>query len=257
MSRALQSLRSCTASLSSRTLSRPPIDVLTRRHRLLAASTRRHFSDDKGSSEEVKGDVKEGTMETEKVELEVMSKLKAKEAEVVDLTGRLRYLQADFLNLQRNSAREKEQTRDFAITRFASDLLDTVDVLTLALKSVPKSALPPPESPPDSPPPSSDPPPPSTTPSPTTKSAEEYLAELYTGVEMTQRLLQQTLFKYQVKPFDPTGDKFDPNRHEALYQAPAQGEEPGTVIDCLKIGYTIKDRILRAAQVGVAQEAQP
>jgi molecular chaperone GrpE len=73
---------------------------------------------------------------------------------------------------------------------------------------------------------------------------------------MTQRLLQQTLFKYHVKPFDPTGDNFDPNRHEALYQAPAQGEKPGTVIDCLKIGYTIKDRILRAAQVGVAQEAQ-
>jgi molecular chaperone GrpE len=170
------------------------------------------------------------------------------------MQGRLRYLQADFLNLQRNSAREKEQTRDFAITRFASDLLETVDVLSIALKSVPPSVLPPPEVTSDSPPSSSDPPPSSTT--PPTKSAEAYLAELHNGVEMTQRLLQQTLFKYHVKPFDPTGDKFDPNRHEALYQAPAQGQQPGTVIDCLKIGYTIKDRILRAAQVGVAQESQ-
>ncbi len=81
-----------------------------------------------------------------------------------------------------------------------------------------------------------------------------HLQELHHGVEMTQRLLSQTLFKYQVKPYDPTGDKFDPNKHEALYQAPVPGKEPGTVIDCQKVGYTIKDRVLRAAQVGVAQE---
>jgi molecular chaperone GrpE len=81
-----------------------------------------------------------------------------------------------------------------------------------------------------------------------------YLQELHHGVEMTQRLLLQTLFKYQVKPFDPTGDKFDPNKHEALYQVPVPGKEPGTVIDCQKVGYTIKDRVLRAAQVGVNQE---
>jgi molecular chaperone GrpE len=157
----------------------------------------------------------------------------------------LRYLQADFLNLQRNAAREKEQTRDFAITRFANDLLETADVLTLALKSLPQAALEPttaPEtlsSPPETPP---------------LKSHQQYLQELYTGVEITQRLLLQTLFKYHVKPFDPTGDQFDPNLHEALYQAPISGKEPGTIIDCQKIGYMIKDRVLRAAQVGVVQD---
>jgi molecular chaperone GrpE len=143
------------------------------------------------------------------------------------------------LNLQRNAAREKEQTRDFAITRFAAELLETVDVLSLALKSVPESAL---SSPAETNSPSPD------------KTPSTYLQELHHGVEMTQRLLLQTLFKYHVKPFDPTGDKFDPNKHEALYQAPVPGKEPGTVIDCQKIGYTIKDRILRAAQVGVSQE---
>jgi molecular chaperone GrpE len=165
--------------------------------------------------------------------------------------GRLRYLQADFLNLQRNAAREKEQTRDFAITRFASDLLETVDVLTLALKSVPESALAPPEYPESVPPEST-----TSRPADSAKSPLTYLKELHTGVELTHRLLLQTLFKYHVKPFDPTGDKFDPNRHEALYQAPITDAEPGTIIDCQKIGYTIKDRILRAAQVGVAQEPQ-
>ncbi|THH10205.1 hypothetical protein EW145_g1495 [Phellinidium pouzarii] len=183
-------------------------------------------------------------------------KLKAKEEDVVDLTSRLRYLQADFLNLQRNSAREKEQTKDFAITRFAGDLLETVDVLSLALKSIPESALKPPA---DAEPstssastsntsdPSSESLPP--------KSPLEYLKELHHGVEMTHRQLLQTLFKFNVKPFDPTGDAFDPNRHEALYQAPILGKTPGTVIQCQKIGFTIKDRTLRAAQVGVASES--
>jgi molecular chaperone GrpE len=155
------------------------------------------------------------------------------------------------LNLQRNAAREKEQTRDFAISNFAFDLLETADVLAIALKSVPQSALVPPQTTPDvtvAAAPSQ----PSSLP---TKTPEVYLGELHTGVDMTHRLLLQTLFKYHVKPFDPTGEIFDPNRHEALYQVPVQGEKPGTIVDCQKIGYTIKDRILRAAQVGVVQEA--
>jgi len=125
---------------------------------------------------------------------------------------------------------------------------------------VPHSALrtPAPTAPSDtddpSPPPSSDTPSSDTLPP---KTHEAYLQELYTGVEMTHRLLLQTLFKYHVKPFDPTGDRFDPNLHEALYQAPIPGKEPGSVIDCQKVGYKIKDRVLRAAQVGVAQDISP
>ena len=161
------------------------------------------------------------------------------------LQGRLRYLQADFLNLQRNSAREKEQARDFAISRFASDLLETVDVLSLALKSIPKSALTPPPS---------DAPAASSSDVSAEKPADVHLRELFEGVEATQRLLLHTLFKHHVKPYDPTGEQFDPNKHEALYQAPIPGKEPGTVLECQKVGYMIKDRVLRAAQVGVVQD---
>ena len=121
-------------------------------------------------------------------------------------------------------------------------------MLALALKSVPQSALKPPETSSPSSSPASDPP------AAAEKSADAYLSELHQGVEMTHRLLLQTLFKYHVKPFDPTGDKFDPNLHEALYQAPVPGKEPGTVLQCQKIGYKIKDRVLRAAQVGVVQD---
>ncbi|CCM04582.1 uncharacterized protein FIBRA_06763 [Fibroporia radiculosa] len=239
-SQAFQLFRSCTGSLSARSVARASVPAVRRR----AAVSTRFYSDDRAQSAEDTDNKSETNAPGDSASDPTLEKLQKKEAEVVDLTGRLRYLQADFLNLQRNAAREKEQTKDFAITRFATDLLETVDVLSIALKSVPQSALA--QSSASNSAPSSD--------RPAEKSAEAYLNELYTGVEMTQRQLLQTLFKYGVKPFDPTGDKFDPNRHEALYQAPIPGKEPGTVFDCQKSGYMIKDRVLRAAQVGVVQE---
>lgn len=232
--RAVNFLRSCGGSFSSQHLTRSAVNC-PRRH-LLAG--RRHYSE--GVKAE---DSKDQTIAPEEAESELSTKLKKKEEEAADLLSRLRYLQADFVNLQRNAAREKEQTKDFAISRFASDLLETVDVLSLAVKSVPEEAL----TPSDSTPPASE--------SSTEKTPQAYLNELHTGVEMTHRLLLQTLFKYKIKPFDPTGDKFDPNMHEALYQAPIPGKEPGTILDCQKTGYMIKDRVLRAAQVGVVQDS--
>ncbi|KAF8163307.1 GrpE-domain-containing protein [Crassisporium funariophilum] len=248
-----QAFRTCTASLSSRSLARPATAISrTRMSRLASRSySEKATSVPEESKEEGQAGQKVG-QDAACSELE--TKLKAKEAETVDLTSRLRYLQADFLNLQRNAAREKEQTRDFAITRFASDLLETVDVLSIALKSVPQAALTPSTSIPPAPSESDSPDAPTLAHNPLGKNHETYLQELHTGVEMTHRLLVQTLFKYHVKPFDPTGDQFDPNFHEALYQAPIPGKEPGTVIDCQKVGYKIKERVLRAAQVGVAQD---
>jgi len=220
--------------LARRTVANSP------RTQFLAAGSRRFYSEDSKPSEQ-KGEGGNNDPGSSKGESELSKQLGAKEEEVADLKSRLRYLQADFINLQRNSAREKEQTKDYAITKFASDLLETADVLSLALKYVPPDALKPPSSP---------------TPTSTSeeKSAQTYLTELHTGVEMTHRLLLQTLFKYHVKPYDPTGEKFDPNKHEAMFQAPIPDKEPGMVFDCQTTGYTIKDRVLRAAKVGVVQD---
>ncbi|KAJ7109382.1 GrpE-domain-containing protein [Mycena epipterygia] len=242
MSLLSASLRPCTTLLSYRSLARCP-------------RVARYYSDDKAAAPGAGEQPSKDAPETPSAEPSPDAPLLKAQAEAADLLGRLRYLQADFLNLQRNSAREREKTRDFAISNFASDLLETVDVLSLALKSIPESALssdpPPLDSDEPAPEAAASPPPP---PPPPSKTSADYLRELYTGVEMTQRQLLQTLFKYHVKPFNPTGDPFDPNRHEALYQAPIPGATPGTVIDCQKMGYTIRDRVLRAAQVGVAQE---
>ena len=250
-------IRSCSGSLAVQHFARRTV-ASSPRTQFLAVGSRRFYSEDTKPSEQKR---EEGNKDAgpSKDESEFPKQLAAKEQEVADLKvclffrdrwhsvadicpqSRLRYLQADFINLQRNSAREKEQTKDYAITKFASDLLETADVLSLALKSVPPEALKLPLSP-------------ASTTTPEGKSAHAYLTELHTGVEMTHRLLLQTLFKYHVKPYDPTGEKFDPNKHEAMFQAPIPNKEPGTVFDCQKIGYTIKDRVLRAAKVGVVQD---
>jgi molecular chaperone GrpE len=79
------------------------------------------------------------------------------------------------------------------------------------------------------------------------------LAEFYDGVDLTSKSILSMLKTHGVTQFDPTGEKFNPNEHEAMFQAPIPGKEPGTVLECSKMGFKIKDRILRAAQVGVVQ----
>ncbi|GAA5919375.1 hypothetical protein JCM1841_005977 [Sporobolomyces salmonicolor] len=143
--------------------------------------------------------------------------------------ARLRLL-ADYENLQKISAREKQQAKDFALTSFAKDLISSIDVLHLALKSIPAERL--------------------------DAGTNKDLTDLHEGVSLTKKSIEKVLARHGVVPFDPTGEQFDPNKHEALYQAPVPGKEPGSVLECQEIGYMLKDRLLRPAKVGVvlAQE---
>ena len=125
--------------------------------------------------------------------------------------------------------------RDFAITRFATDIVGTVDTLAMALSSSMPSISG------------------STDTAPT--NAPEHTQALRTGVELTHKQLLSTLEKYGVSQFNPEGENFDPNWHEALFEVPVEGKESGTIVQTLKVGYKIKDRCLRAAQVGVARAA--
>jgi molecular chaperone GrpE len=144
---------------------------------------------------------------------------------------------ADFENLQKITQREKQKAKDYAIESFAKDIIANMDILHLALKHVPEERRTKQSSGQDSEP-----------------SVADNLADLYTGVSMTANHLEKTLNRFNIKSFDPTGEKFNPNLHEALYQAPIPGKEPGTVLECSKKGWMLKDRVLRAAEVGVVME---
>lgn len=131
-------------------------------------------------------------------------------------------------NLRQRTAKEVANSKDYSIQKFAKDLLDTADILSMAIKNVPQEEV-------------------------AETSTNAHLKNLHTGVSMTRDELLKTFKRYGVEPYDPINEKFDPNLHQANFQVPMPGKEPGTVFDVQKIGFMIKGRVLRPAQVGVVQ----
>jgi len=133
---------------------------------------------------------------------------------------------AEMENLRKRTAKEVADARAYGITGFARDVLDIADSLQRALDAVPAE---------------------------TRESADPMLKALIEGVVLTERSLLAALEKNGVKKFDPTGEKFDPNFQQAMYEVPDPSVPPGTVVQVVQAGYTIGDRVLRPALVGVAR----
>src|SRR6266567_3319154 len=87
----------------------------------------------------------------------------------------------------------------------------------------------------------------------TRAAADPGLTSLIEGVELTERSLLNALEKHGVKKFDPQGQKFDPNFQQAMFEVPDASVPSGTVVQVIQAGYTIGDRVLRPALVGVAK----
>lgn len=166
----------------------------------------------------------------------LQAQIKDKDAKIKELQEAILYGKADYQNLQRRSKDEKLLAGDVAITKLAKDLTNSIDILGLALRSVPDEMR-------------------TAAKDVDSKDPRRVLADLYSGVDLTSKSLLDMLRTHGIVQFDPTGEKFDPKEHEALYQAPVPGKEPGTVLECSKLGYKIKDRLLRAAEVGVVQSS--
>lgn len=138
---------------------------------------------------------------------------------------------ADFRNLQDRTQREVKTARDFAIQKFAKDLVDSVDNLDRAMGMVPVEKL-------------------------EAEDRPEHLqdfANLYEGLKMTEEILMKTLEKHGLERLNPTGDKFNPNDHEATFMAPQPEKEDNTVFFVQQKGFKLNGRVLRAAKVGVVK----
>ena len=148
---------------------------------------------------------------------------------------------ADFRNLQDRARRDQQAAKDFAIQRFAKDLIESVDNLDLALSNVPTEKI--------APPPQSQ--------DPEAPDAYKELRELHGGLQMTSTVLLNTMRKHGLERFDPSenADKFDPNLHEATFQAPQEGKEDGTVFHTVQKGFLLNGRVLRAPKVGVVKNS--
>lgn len=143
-----------------------------------------------------------------------LATLKAKSAELADQYLRAK---ADSENARRRADEEIAKARRFAVEAFAESMLPVVDSLEAGLAI-----------------------------------QEASLTQIREGAQATLKQLQSALERNKVLPVAPAaGEKFDPNRHQALSMVPAD-QEPNTVVAVLQKGYTIAERMMRPALVTVA-----
>ncbi|KAG5518359.1 hypothetical protein PMAC_003156 [Pneumocystis sp. 'macacae'] len=151
------------------------------------------------------------------------------EKEIAELKDKYLRSVADFRNLQARTQREVADAKLFAIQQFAKDLINSVDNLERALATVPEDSR-------------------------TNVEKSKELVDLYAGLKMTETILNKTLEKHGLIKYDGLGEKFNPNLHEAVYQASVPGKEAGTIFHNEQTGFILNGRVIRPAKVGVVKE---
>ena len=146
--------------------------------------------------------------------------------EAAELKDKLLRALAEMENVRRRSERETAEARIRGITSFASDILTVADNMARAL-AAPAAEL--------------------------RQSADPGVKSLLAGVELIERELMRALEKHGVRKFEPHGEKFDPNLHQAMYEVPDPLLPAGTVAQVVQAGYMIGNRVLRPALVVVAK----
>ncbi|BAE53300.1 nucleotide exchange factor GrpE [Paramagnetospirillum magneticum] len=152
-------------------------------------------------------------------------RIKELEAEIAKLKNDVLYAKAETENTRRRLEQQAEDRGRYAISNIAKDVLSVADNLRRALDSVPASA----------------------------REGNESLTALTTGVEMTERELLATFERYGIKLVAAQGERFDPNLHQAMMEMEDPSQIEGTVVLVMQAGYTLHDRLLRPALVGVAK----
>ena len=155
---------------------------------------------------------------------EPLDRAEALELENGRLKDQLLRAMAETENLRRRAEREKEDTSKYAVATLARDILSVADNLRRALDTLPVDQAP-----------------------------NDATRNLLAGIEATERELLAIFERRGIKRIDPTGQRFDPNFHQAMFEVPNSGQEAGTVVQVLQPGYIIHDRLLRPALVGVAK----
>jgi len=146
--------------------------------------------------------------------------------EAADLKDRLLRTLAEMENLRRRTEREVADARSYGVTNFARDILAVADNMERALKALDDEIR---------------------------EKAEAGVKALLDGVELTERELIKAMEKHGVKKLEPQGQKFDPNLHQAMFEIPDESVPAGTVVQIMQPGYTIGERVLRPALVGVSK----
>lgn len=157
---------------------------------------------------------------------DVEAELDALRAERDDMRDRFMRALADAENSRKRADRDRREAEMYGSTRLARDLLPVHDNLNRALQSIPEES----------------------------RAASLALIE---GVELTLRELTSVMTKHGVTPISPAvGDMFDPQLHQAMFEAALPGTKAGQIIQVMTEGFLLHDRLLRPAQVGVSSNTQ-
>ena len=139
------------------------------------------------------------------------------EAALTEAKASVLYVKAEGENIRRRAMDDIDKTRKFALEKFSNELLAVKDSLDAALNVG-------------------------------NADVESYK----NGVELTAKQLGAVFEKFNIAEVNPLGEKFDPNKHQAISMLENSGE-PNTVTQVLQKGYTLNDRVLRPALVMVAK----
>jgi molecular chaperone GrpE len=146
--------------------------------------------------------------------------------EVAEYKDKLLRTLAEMENLRRRTEREIADTRHYGISAFARDILAVADNMGRALQALDADLR---------------------------QKADAATKALLDGVELTERELLKALEKHGVKRFEPVGERFDPNLHQAMYEVEDARVPSGQVVQVVQPGYMIAERVLRPAMVAVAK----
>ena len=150
--------------------------------------------------------------------LDLNKKLEEKDDEIQSLTSQLLRLQADFSNFRKRTEKEKANIVNYALEDFICSLLPILDNFEMAMES--------------------------------NGDKED---SFYKGIELIYNELQNSLRSNGVEAIDSLGEEFDPNIHHAVFMEESDEYESGKVIEILKAGYRLKDKVIRPTMVKVAK----
>jgi molecular chaperone GrpE len=147
------------------------------------------------------------------------------EAELARVKDQLLRAMAETENVRRRLEQQAEDRGKYAVSTFAKDILSVADNLRRALDAIPAE----------------------------TRRDDPSTGKLAEGVELTERALLSTLERYGIRRIETLGQRFDPHLHQAMMEVEDPARPAGTVVIEMQAGYTIHDRLLREAMVGVAK----
>ncbi len=123
--------------------------------------------------------------------------------------------------MRKRFTKQVDEAKIFGIQSFSKDLLEVSDVLSKAVEMGTEG---------------------------------QTVEDLHKGLKMTEAQLHQVFKRHGLEQINPLNEKFDPNKHEALFQIPAPDKDANIVLDVQKIGYSLHGRTIRPALVGVSKK---